>query len=297
MRFLHRRSGYRLCLPMADPPFSCHPAQAGSPVVIAVPHAGRDYPADVLARARVPRAVLEGLEDRFADLAIWPAVDDGAAAIVSRVARAMIDLNRDEREIEPGAIEGPSDLPTITTPRTRSGLGLIPRRLARDGDLWARKPDAAEVHRRIEEVHRLYHCAIEEAMTQAIREHGAAVLIDWHSMPPLAGPAGPRIVFGTLGRRSCSAAMLGRAIAVARAAGLDHAVDQPYAGGYTLDRHGRPALGRHAIQVEVDRSLYLAADLRTPVPSGVARIADFLRSLAAALAEEAAPGPLRVAAE
>lgn len=281
----------------ARAPFLYRPAAPASPVVIAVPHAGRDYPAAVVARARVPLATLERLEDRYADRLAGPAADGGAAAIVARTARAVIDLNRDPRELDPASVEGPCTLPTRPSARTRAGLGLIPRRLAREGELWRTRPDCAEVAARIATVHRPYHRCIADALEAAAARHGGAILIDCHSMPPLPGPDAPTIVFGTLAGRACAPHLVARAVAVAAACGLSSAVDVPYAGGYTLEAHGRPALDRYALQVEVDRAAYLTPDLQRPDPDAVARIGSFLARLADALAEALTGSRLSEAAE
>jgi len=284
-----------------SPPFErSGPAEPASPVVIAVPHAGRIYPAPLIASAAVPRSRLEALEDRFADTLISGAVRDGVTAFVARRARAWIDLNRDERELDPGMIEG-SALPAhaIGSARVRGGLGLIPRRLAGGGEILRRRLSAAEIDARIRSDHRPWHAAIATALAAAHARFGIAILLDCHSMPPIMREGMPdpaRIVIGDRFGRSAGSQFVDRLVSEAQAAGLSCSCNTPYAGGHTLDRHGRPGKNTHAIQIEIDRSLYLAPDLRTAGP-GMARMTAFLANLAGALADEALAVPPALAAE
>lgn len=255
---------------------------ARSPVVIAVPHAGRFYPPDMMDLARLPQSALESIEDRYADLLITEAVAAGAAAIVARTARAYVDLNRDEREIDPQLLEvppGPGDI--ILSPKVTGGLGVIPSRIAMGGAIWKRPLSVAEVETRMAAVHRPYHAAIAAALDEAQKVHGFAILIDCHSMPTLPGRGiAPKLVVGDRYGRSASSGLAEVAAAAARHAGLVAARNHPYAGGHTLDRHARPRSGRHAIQIEIDRSLYL--DGRQP-GEGLERVQQIVASIAASL--------------
>jgi N-formylglutamate amidohydrolase len=269
-------------------------------VILAVPHAGRTYPPALIAAAALPRHRLETLEDRFADALIADAVAAGATAFVARRARAWIDLNRDERELDPGMIEASTPPPqAIGSARVRGGLGLIPRRIAGGTDIYRRRLTTAEIEARIVGDHRPWHAALADALTAAHARFGIALLLDCHSMPPIArsGEATPpSVVIGDRYGRAASSRLVDCLEAAARRAGLPHARNSPYAGGYSLDRHGRPTAGIHAIQIEIDRSLYLAPDLRSP-GDGMPRIKAFLAMLVAALAEEALPAPPALAAE
>ena len=275
------------------PPFSRFgPEQPAFPLIIAVPHAGRDYPAELLAAASLPRARLEALEDRLADCLITEAVAQGTTAFVARRARAWIDLNRDERELDQQMIE-PSARPaaTIESAKVRGGLGLIPRRIAGSGDIMRRRLSAAEAESRIALDHRPWHAALGQALASARARFGIAMLLDFHSMPPIARhghDAAPRIVIGDRYGRSAASRFADRAGAVAESAGLRCSRNSPYAGGHALDRHGRPTSDIHAIQIEIDRSLYLAPDLRSP-GAGMAGMTEFVARLAAALIDEALP--------
>jgi N-formylglutamate amidohydrolase len=273
-----------------------------SPVLLSVPHAGRDYSDALLKAARLPRAMLETLEDRLVDRLVWRAAAAGSTAIVATVPRAEIDLNRDEREIDPATIlPSPAHADILQSARTRGGLGLVPSRIAGAGALWRHRLPAGELRRRIAEVHRPYHAEIEARM-QAIRARfGIAILLDCHSMPPRepapgGGRGDPRIVIGDRHGTSSARELVAAAEAAARSAGFETARNAPYAGGYVTERHGRPSEGLHALQLEIDRSLYLASGLRAPGP-GFERIAGLIEAVAAALGRQALDPPLPVAAE
>jgi N-formylglutamate amidohydrolase len=250
--------------------------------VIAVPHAGRAYPPAMLAAARLPRAALETIEDRYADLLIADAVADGAVAIVARLARAYVDLNRDPRELDPAILAVPPDAgAVVASQKTAGGLGVVPSRIASGGAVWRRPLDAADIAARLT-AHAAYHLAISAALEAALACHGRAILIDCHSMPPLAG--GARLVIGD--RHGTSAAKRFVEAATGAAIGSGHLVarNSPYAGGHTLDRHGRPQEGRHAIQIEIDRTLYLDGGQRDPGP-GLPGMRGALATIAAAVGE------------
>lgn len=275
---------------------------ARSPLVFAVPHAGRDYGETLLARARVTPGTLVRLEDRLADLLTHDLIARGQCVLIARCPRAMIDLNRDEREIDPQSI---ADLPRGIRPhssaKVRGGLGLIPDRLAYAGALWRHPLPYGELVRRIEEVHRPYHTALGEALDSTRAQHGAALLVDIHSMPPLTAAAGadglpPRVVVGDRFGRSAAGRLTDLAADIARSHDLEVAINAPYSGNHILERHGAPERGVHAIQIEIDRSLYLAPDLLTPGPylQAVRRV---LGDMAQALAQELSGPGLQLAAE
>jgi N-formylglutamate amidohydrolase len=254
-----------------------------SPVVLSVPHAGRDYPRELFDLLRVPAAALLALEDRHVD-AIAHAARRDETMLVARRPRAWIDLNRSESERDPRVDAGTSPAMTpFQSPRVKNGLGLVPRRAGGADDLWQRRLSGEEVAARIAADHRPYHAALADTLEAARQRFGVAVLLDIHSMPTLNGNAPARIVLGDRFGRSACGALVECAIAVVAASGLGHALNTPYAGGYILDRHGRPDRNVHAIQIEFDRALYL--DMVTQHPhDGVACLARLLRALIDALA-------------
>ena len=267
------------------------PEHPVSPVVLSVPHAGRDYPLQLRAALRVPLAALRPLEDRHVDdLAL--AAHGGETLFVQQRARAWIDLNRAENERDPRLDDGASPKSQPLSAKLRSGLGLVPRRVAAAGDIWRHRLSGDEVAARIRAEHLPYHAALAAALASARDRFGVAVLLDIHSMPPLGAPdAAPRIVLGDRFGRSASSRFLGRIEGVARAHGVACAVNTPYSGGHILDRHADPRRRIHAIQIEFDRSLYLDANLDLPGP-GLARTARTLRAIVDSIADEALPGAI-----
>jgi N-formylglutamate amidohydrolase len=282
-----------------QPPFRrLGPERPATPVVLSVPHAGRDYSDALLKAARLPRGALETLEDRLVDRLVWRAVAGGACAFIADVPRAEIDLNRDEREVDPATIvPRPRPSALSDTPRTRGGLGLVPGRIAGAGPIWRQRLAAGELERRLAEVYRPYHAALEAALEAARARFGIAILLDCHSMPPRAAGAGePPIVLGDRYGASIAPALAAAAEAAVRQAGYRVSRNSPYAGGHITARHGRPGGGIHALQLEIDRSLYLAPDLREPGP-GFDRVAALIGDVAAALAAQALAGAEAEAAE
>ncbi len=280
-----------------EPPFlRIGPRIPASPVVISVPHAGRAYSPALLQSARLPRDKLETLEDRLVDRLAWRAIADGACALVAQAPRAEIDLNRDEREIDPTMV-APA-LPArslLQSPRSRGGLGLVPSRITGSGSIWLQRLSGAELSRRILHIHRPYHEALAGLLEEARARFGIAVLLDCHSMPP-RGASSPPIVLGDRHGTSIASELMDAAVAAAQREGFAVARNIPYAGGYVTARHGQPARGIHALQLEIDRSLYLDVALREPGP-GFERTSRLVASIAAVLAEKAIEPAQAIAAE
>lgn len=269
-------------------------------MLISVPHGGRDYPPGFALLSRLPVARLKPLEDRFADLLVEDAVAGGHAALVARTPRAWIDLNRGEREFDPGLVSTGGKLLPLASAKVRGGLGIVPRRVTRGGDIWRGGLSAEAFEARLAEIHRPWHAQITELIESMSDRFGAAVLLDIHSMPPLPVPPGdaraPQVVIGDLFGRSARSQFSRMALVVAERHGFEAALNTPYAGGHILERHGRPERGIHALQVEIDRSLYLDSMLDQPA-AGLGRCRAFVADLADALAEEAGAIRFAVAAE
>ncbi|MGQ0660961.1 N-formylglutamate amidohydrolase [Sphingosinicella sp.] len=282
------------------PPFiRIGPDRPESPIVISVPHAGRAYSHALLAASRLHRSVLESLEDRLVDRLVWRAVEHGAVAFLAQAPRAEIDLNREESEIDPALIAPPPPLAGRPTARARGGLGLIPSRINGSGAIWRQRIPAAELERRLDEIHRPYHAALAAALAAARARFGGALLLDVHSMPPRrepGGEAGPQIVFGDRHGTACAAPFMAEALAVARLAGWRARANAPYAGGHIVERHGRPARHIHALQIELCRSAYLDVTLENP-GRGFAPAAELIAAIAAALETRLLGPDLAVAAE
>lgn len=277
-------------------PFDVFDATApASPVVLSVPHAGRDYPAAMQTALRVPLHLLTALEDRHVDtLAL--AARRHEATIVQRRARAWIDLNRSEQERDP-AIDAGVSAKTAPAPsaKLRGGLGLIPRRTGAIGEIWRRKLTGEEVDARIAHDHRPYHATLAGMLAAAQARFGVAVLLDVHSMPSL-GAGGAQMVIGDRFGLTAPARMTARIETEAAAAGVSVTLNTPYPGGYIIERQADPARGIFAIQLEFDRALYLDDALDQP-GGGLDATVALLRRIIVALADEATPRQNAVAAE
>ncbi|ONF95074.1 N-formylglutamate amidohydrolase [Sphingomonas jeddahensis] len=259
---------------------------------MSVPHAGRDYPPVLHDALRAPFIALMALEDRFVD-EVALAARGVETTIVQRAARAWIDLNRAEHDRDPRLDDGaPAG---HLSAKVRSGLGLVPRRTSSAGELWRRRLGADEVAARIAMAHRPYHAALSATLAAARARFGVAVLLDIHSMPPINGGRA-RIVIGDRFGRSAANRFVARIEAAVATAGLEQALNAPYAGGHILERHGDPKGQIHAVQLEIDRSLYLDARLDQPGP-GFDHVVALVRSIIDALTDEAIDMPAVLAAE
>jgi N-formylglutamate amidohydrolase len=280
-----------------SPPFDLIGRASGGPVIVSVPHAGRTYPPEHRAMLRPPVERLVALEDRLVDEL---AGDLDAPTLIARLPRAWIDINRHEAEIDPGLVEGTVASRLMLTPKVRSGLGLIPRRLAGIGEIWRGRLPLADVEARLAEVHRPYHALLGELLREATAMHGIAVLLDLHSMPPLPSrnrEGTPQVVIGNRFGHSAAAWVTATIAAACARFGVGWRENSPYAGGHIVERHGLPASGMHAVQLELDRSLYLDRSLDGCDPDGLACCRRFLRAVVADLRAGAIERALPLAAD
>ncbi|MCB2015727.1 MAG: N-formylglutamate amidohydrolase [Sphingobium sp.] len=259
------------------------------PILLSVPHAGRAYPDFILQHSRVDLTILQRLEDRYADLLVGKLLDQDYPALIARTPRAMIDLNRDERDIDPVIISDmPGHISLVRTAKQRGGLGLIPRFLPRSGDLWKGPIAWAQVSERIENHHRPYHHRIGARLDELHSVHPEVLLLDIHSMPPLPAKAGekrPDVVIGDRFGASAATRLAETACAVIRAHGYAPALNTPYPGYHLIERHAKPVVGRHALQIEISRDLYLDSGLNQP-GKGLGKILEMMSELVARLEQE-----------
>ncbi len=235
------------------------PLRRTQPLVFASPHSGRRYPEEMLAASRLPLHILRRAEDAYVDELFSSAAGQGAPVLCGAVARTFVDLNREPSELDPDMFDAPLPAPANTvSARVKAGLGAIPR-VAGDGqDIYARKLPVAEAERRIETYHRPYHGALSGMIEEAKRLFGCAVLIDCHSMPSCArGAHAPDIVLGDRFGAACHPAITALAEASLRKLGYRVARNAPFAGGHCTQTYGRPARRAHALQIEINRALYL----------------------------------------
>ena len=262
---------------------------SASALVFCSPHSGRHYPPDMGASARLGETAIRSSEDALVDQLIEAAPGHGCAVLLARYARAYVDVNREPYELDAAMFE--DEVPEFArgrTARVAAGLGSIARLVAEGREIYDRKLTFAEASKRIEAVHRPYHQALRRLLDEAQSANGAAVLVDWHSMPGAASRSGSgrRQVDMVLGDRfgsTCSPVLTDTVERALVGMGYVVARNAPYAGGYTTEAYGRPVEGVHALQIEISRSLYLDEGSLRP-KAGFARLAKDLEQVFEALA-------------
>ena len=264
-------------------------APAPTPLVFASPHSGRLYPDDMMAAAALDALAIRRSEDAFVDELISSGPAQGAALICANLARAYIDVNREAFELDQAmfADELP-DFARARTARVAAGLGAIARVVSEGQEIYARKLTFAEARGRIEGTHTPYHAALARLLGEAHSAHGYAILIDWHSMPAAAARTGGRdspcdMVLGDRFGASCSSLVTQRVERELEAMGYRVARNAPYAGGYTTEHYGRPMRRTHALQIEINRALYLDEVSLEPT-QGFAKLQADLEALTRTLA-------------
>ena len=268
------------------------------PLVMTSPHSGQDYPAAFLATTRLSRAQLRRAEDPFVDQLLTGVTD--VPVLAARYGRAVLDLNRAATELDPAMFDGPLRLPVKHTDRVAAGLGVLPRVASYGYDIYRRRIAPAEAAQRLAQLHDPWHDRISLLLAQARARHGHAILLDCHSMPPPAGMLPPQVVLGDRFGSSAAPALVALIEQHFRDAGWRVARNNPYAGGYTTEYHAGVATGIHAVQIEIDRNLYMDPIKLAP-HSGFDHVASVLAALVPRLLA-AAPGlglapPCREAAE
>jgi len=268
-----------------------HPERRTTSVVFASPHSGRDYPRSFLRQSALNEHAIRSSEDAFVDDLFESAPAHGAPLLCASVPRAYVDLNRSADELDPALIEGVRK--AGHNPRVASGLGVVPRVVANGQVIYTGKISRAEADRRIETYWRPYHAALRLQLTEAQRQFGQAILIDCHSMPHEAmdsvarsGVRRPDVVLGDRFGAAAGEQIVDRIEEAFYDAGLVVTRNTPFAGAYITQHYGRPSNGHHAVQVEIDRSLYM--DEQSIRPNS--RFRTFKRLLDGVIAEIAAIG-------
>jgi N-formylglutamate amidohydrolase len=278
--------------PTCLPPPRIEPGDGRLPVLLSVPHSGRDYPEWLSDMANGGRAALEALEDPLVDELAVSARTSGIAAVVSQAPRAAIDCNRGEDEIDPKVVR--SAALSRPTARARGGLGIVPGRSATQANLWRQPIGQADLDARLDAAHRPYHRALADRLEGMRHDFGCALLLDCHSMPPPADGIAP-IVIGDRFGRTAARWLTADALAIVRQAGFDVGLNDPFAGGHIIERHGNPRRNIHALQIEIDRRCYLGPDGKPG--GGFERIAALIERLATGLATRMLDRQLPTAAE
>ncbi len=272
-----------------------HPERRTSCVVFASPHSGRDYPWSFLRDSILDEMAVRSSEDAFVDQLFSAAPMAGAPLLTAGAPRAYVDLNRSNDELDPALIEGVRR--QGHNPRIASGLGVIPRVVSNGRAIYRGKLSMAEAERRIDLYWRPYHHMLQTLLNGAHQQHGQAVLIDCHSMPHEAmdgvvggGMTRPDVVLGDRFGAAASGDVMEAVESAFVGAGFTVARNAPFAGAYVTQAYGRPSRNQHAVQVEIDRAIYMNEALIRPNGNFEA----VRERLSAVVAEIATIGQMRV---
>lgn len=239
------------------------PPLVQSPLVFAVPHSGRHYPESLRSRATLNDHDLRLSEDAFVDQLFEPVIRRGATLLVATHARAYIDLNRAANELDTRMFNGSiSELEPDNNTRVKAGLGVIPRIIGEGMPIYDDRLPAREAFSRLDRVYIPYHTKLADLLADRRKRFGAAVLIDCHSMP--SGPVmkrsrkgQPDIILGDCWGSACAPELVNLAERLFINEGFGVRRNVPYAGGFATRHYGKPEQGMHALQIEINRSIYM----------------------------------------
>jgi len=287
-----------------DPPFEViEPAVPQGPVLFNSPHSGSTYPRAFLANSRLDMATLRRSEDTFVDDLFAGVVAQGYPLMRAHFPRCYVDVNREPYELDPRMFEG--RLPSFANTRSMrvaGGLGTVARVVGDAQEIYDRRIPVDDALARIESLYKPYHRALRRLFTALHRDFDAAVLVDCHSMPSNAGireeRARPEFVIGDRYGTACVDVVADVTEQTLRGLGYTVSRNKPYAGGFITEHYGNPAAGLHAIQLEVNRALYMD-ERRYVRSSGFARVAADMQTLARRIGDIPldALRPYRAAAE
>lgn len=247
------------------------PVQRNTSVIFASPHSGSDYTPEFVRQSVLDRHTIRSSEDAFVDLLFDSAAEFGAPFLKAAAPRAYLDLNRNHDELDPALIEGVRR--HGHNPRIASGLGVIPRVVANGRAIYSGKLPMHEAEKRIKKYWRPYHAKLHNLIDESRALFGEAILVDCHSMPreALDGVARstgsrPQIVLGDRFGASADSAIVDQIEDAFVAAGLTVSRNSPFAGAFVTQSYGRPSRHQHAIQIEIDRSVYMDEKRIRPKP-------------------------------
>ena len=260
------KEGERAYTSEVEVPFDViEPLELTAPLVFASPHSGHDYPASFVAAAQLDPVSLRRSEDAFVDELYEQAPRYGAPLIRAHFPRAYADPNREPWELDPDMFSEP--LPAwvrTTTPRVRAGLGTVAKVVTDGAEIYADKIPFAEAERRVETCYKPYHARLQQLLDATRDRFGAYLLIDCHSMPSVGGPMDRDpgtdrvdMVLGDANGTSCAPSVTRLAHRTLKDMGYRVVLNAPYAGGFTTRHYGVPARHGHALQIEVNRALYM----------------------------------------
>jgi len=263
-----------------------HPDDWRVPLVFASPHSGRSYPAQFRKASRLDPLSLRRSEDAFVDEIFSCVPELGAPLLLAHFPRAYIDPNREAFELDPEMFDGPlPDYVNTTSPRVSAGLGTLARVVTSGAEIYSDKLNFKATKTTIENLYMPYHAALQDLLDEGVRRFGGCLLVDCHSMPSIGGPMdrdpGFRRVDFILGDRhglSCDSRLTSHVERTLK--DMDYVVvrNNPYAGGYTTTHYGKPKLAQHALQIEINRSLYMD-ELRIERGPGLTVLQDNIRTM------------------
>jgi N-formylglutamate deformylase len=242
---------------MALLPFTLTEPAALSPLLVDSPHSGRIYPADFDYACPLP--LLRQAEDAFMDEVVAGACEANAALLAAEFPRSLIDPNRAEDDIDPATIVGTWPTPLSPDEMTLSGFGLV-RRLCRNGvELYRGNLHVAEIQRRIRLFYRPYHNCLREQVALRLEKFGRCYLINAHSMPDRVDNGIPRpdFILGDRDGSSCDPDFTRFAQKTLQDMGYRVTLNAPYKGREIIKRYGLTGQGAHALQIEINRKLYM----------------------------------------
>ncbi len=257
------------------PPFEVlGPGVQSVPFVFASPHSGCDYPEEFVTASRLDPVSLRRSEDSFVDQLYSCVPGFGAPLIKANFPRAYVDPNREAFELDPTMFE--DELPdhvNIKSPRVQAGLGTVAKVVTNGENIYRQKLTFAEATRRIDENYRPYHQALGELIEETKNSFGKCILIDCHSMPSIGGPMdndrGNQRVDFILGNgygETCPQALINFVDASLTELGYGVRRNHPYSGGFTTRHYGDPDNQVHALQIEINRAIYMDEVSITPKP-------------------------------
>jgi N-formylglutamate amidohydrolase len=245
------------------PPYLVNaPAPQVAPFILCSPHSGSIYPLDFLKLSRLSPLSLRKSEDCFVDELFMPIATEGVPLIAARFPRAFLDVNREPYELDPELFAEPlPDFANTQSVRVAGGLGTIARIVADGEAIYRTKLPLALGLERVERLYIPFHAALAELIETTRRQFGYAILLDCHSMPsasmaPAGGPR-PDIVLGDRFGASADCKITRFLKDLLAGMGYEVQMNRPYAGGYITEHYGRPARDVHAVQIEINRGLYL----------------------------------------
>ena len=239
------------------------PAFQTSPVIFASPHSGRSYPRSFFSACIADHMDLRRVEDAYVDFLFDQTPKFGSVFLRALVGRACLDLNRASNELDSHIIDPPIKNPRPNrTPRVQAGLGCIPRIAHSGKQIYGRKLTPDEVKKRLQTIYLPYHTTLTKLIDETRKRFGVSFLIDCHSMPSQneLGAEYPDIILGDRFGGSCTSELTHKIEDAFVAHGYSVVRNRPYAGGYITQSQGKPEKQRHALQIEINRKLYLNED-------------------------------------